>query len=280
MNNDKQASPRPGGLGREGKALRTAHSILWISLTAGRALAQESPIVTDRPGFLFSSLTVDRGGAQAELSLPAVTLDESENVEVRMMSLVGLLRFGVTDDLELRLGAPIFTDVRGEFAGDSTSDSGYGDLEVGAKWHLLDNDGSRPSFALIPTVILPTGEDGFTADDPVYQLNAIAEWALTNGWGLAALAGALYGPSGEDDRYMQETFALSLGRSLPSPAWSAYGEVAHIATDLEGASDSSFAGAGIKYLVSNDVQLDLSFDRGLTDDSPDWLFGLGLAARF
>lgn len=239
---------------------------------AGGALAQESPIATDRPGFLFSSLTVGQGVIQAELGLPAITLNESDGGEVRSTSLIGLLRLGISDDLELRLGAPVFTD--------STSDSGYGDLEAGAKWHLLDNDGGRPSFALIPSVILPTGEDGFTADDPVYQLIAALEWTVGDGWGIAALASALNGPFGDDDRYMQETFALSLGRSFPSPAWSAYGEIVHVITDLEGAGDSSFAGAGIKYLVSNDVQLDLSFDRGLTDNAPDWLFGLGLAARF
>lgn len=238
----------------------------------GRAAAQEeSPIATDRPGFLFSSLSVGRGIFQIELGLPTVALIESGDADVRTTSFSALLRHGITDDLELRLGAPVYAD--------NETGSGYGDLELGARWHILDNEGSRPSFALIPSVILPTGEDGFTADDPVYQLNAALEWALADGWGLAGLAGILNGPSG-GDRYMQETFALSLGRSLSSPAWSAYGEAAHIVTDLDGAGDASFLGGGVKYLISSDTQLDLSFDRGLTDESPDWLLGLGLSARF
>ncbi len=128
-------------------------------------------------------------------------------------------------------------------------------------------------------MIVPTGDKGFTADDPIYQLNAMAEWNLASGWGIGALAGYLNGPSG-GGRYGQETFAVSLGRSLPSPKWSAYGEAVYVNTNLVGASDSSFLGGGIKYLVSNDVQLDLSFDRGLTSDSPDWLLGLGISARF
>lgn len=260
----------------------TALSVVLL-VSAGAALAQEtapSPIVTDRPGFLFSSLTVGRGTFQAELGLPQVTLIEDGDAEFRTTSLVALLRFGVTDDLELRLGGPAYTEARFEFGPFHETESGYGDLEVGLKWHLLDNEGSRPSFALIPSVILPTGEDGFSAEDPVYQLNAMSEWTLTNGWGIGALVGVLNGPSGDDDRFYQETFGLAAGRSLPSPAWSAYGEVVFVTTDLDGASDSSFAGAGIKYLAGNNVQLDLSFDRGLTSDSPDWLFGLGLSARF
>jgi len=252
--------------------VRTIVVIIFFFLSAGGTLAQgESPIVTDRPGFLFSSLVVSHRVFQTELGLPAVTLIESDDVEIRSTSVVGLVRYGVSENFELRLGGPIYTETR--------TDSGYGDLEVGAKWHLVDNQDGRPSFALIPSVILPTGEDGFTADDPVYQLNAMAEWTLESGWGISALGGYLNGPSG-DDRYNQEILAFGAGRSLPSPAWSAYGEVAYVTTDAQGASDASFAGGGLKYLVSDDVQLDVSFDRGLTGDSPDWLFGLGLAARF
>jgi outer membrane putative beta-barrel porin/alpha-amylase len=256
----------------------TFFSALLLS-TSNAAFAQESPIITDRPGFLFSSLTVDRGVFQTEFGLPQVTLIQDDDFEFRATSLVALFRYGLGDDRELRLGAPVYTKLHVDSAPFDDDQSGYGDVEVGAKWHLLDNEGSRPSFALIPSVILPTGEEGFSTEDPVYQLNAMAEWTLQNGWGIGALAGVLNGPSG-DDRYCQETVALGAGRSLPSPDWSAYGEAAYVVTDLEGVSDSSFLGGGIKYLATNDVQLDLSFDRGLTDDSPDWLFGFGVAARF
>jgi hypothetical protein len=255
---------------------------LTIFFSAGAALAQASsppPTATDRPGFLFSSLTVGPHVFQTELGLPSVTLIEIGDVKARATSLVALVRYGVSDTFELRLGGPVYTRTRVDFGSFTATDSGYGDLEVGAKWHLVDNAGARPSFALIPSVMLPTGQKGFSNEDPVYQLNTASEWALANGWGLAALAGYLNGPAG-DGRYHQETFALSLGRSLPSPKWSAYGEAVYVATNLDGAADSSFLGAGVKYLVSNDVQLDLSFDRGLTSDSPDWLLGLGFSARF
>ena len=267
------------------RAFRSVLFSTFLLVPAGTAFAQgtmPSPIVTDRPGFLFSSLTVGRGVFQTEWGIPAVTVNDFDGVDTRFTSLFGLIRYGVTQNFELRLDSPVYNQARVSVAGRSVSDHGYGDLEVGAKWHLFDNQGARPSFALIPSVILPTGQDGFTADDPVYQLNAMAEWTLANGWGIGALAGYLNGPSGDGQsrRYGQETFAVSLGRSLPSPKWSAYGEAVSVVTDLSGASDSSFLGGGIKYLVSNDVQLDLSFDRGLTSDSPDWLFGFGIAARF
>jgi len=260
-----------------------AFTISTLLLLPAGAFAQEpappSPISTDRPGFLFSSHTVGRGVLQTEWGIPAVTVNDSGGVDTRFTSLFGLVRYGVTDRFELRLDSPVYNESRVRAGGRTATDRGFGDVEIGAKWHLFDELNGRPSMCLIPSVILPAGQKGFTAGDPVYQLNAMAEWNLANGWGAGALAGYLNGPSG-DGRYGQGTFAVSLGRSLPSPKWSAYGEAVYVTTNLAGASDSSFLGAGIKYLVSNDFQLDLSFDRGLTADSPDWLFGFGIAARF
>jgi len=240
-----------------------ARRLILFFLIPGAAFAQ--PIVTDRPGFLFSSLTVGRGVLQTEWGIPAVTV----NADTHLISLFGLVRYGMTPDFELRLDGPLYNQSNGH-------ESGYGDLEIGAKWHLTDNQGARPSFALIPSVTFPAGQKGFSAGRPVYQLNAMAEWTLPEGWGAGALAGYLNGPAdgGQSRRYGQGTFAVSLGRSLPSPKWSAYGEAVWLTTD------PWFVGGGIKYLASNDLQLDLSFDRGLTSDSPDWLFGLGIAARF
>lgn len=52
--------------------------------------------------------------------------------------------------------------------------------------------------------------------------------------------------------------------SITSAVWNVYGEAARIVTDLDGADDSAFLGAGVKYLVSNDFQvlrLNLDLDR-------------------
>ena len=253
--------------------------LIAASAAHAQAPAASDPINTDRPGILFSIPTVKPHVLQVELGLPLVTIDNGGGTDFRSTSLVALVRYGLTDKLELRLGSPVYPETRVTSGGSRFTNHGFGDVEVGAKWRPVDNAGARPSLALIPSVIVPVGEKGFSAERPIYQLNTMAEWALTKDWSLDALAGYLNGPSG-GGRYGQETFAVLLGRSLPSPKWSAYGEAAYVATDLDGANDSSFLGGGMKYLVSNDLQLDLSFDRGLTADSPDWLLGLGLSIRF
>jgi hypothetical protein len=260
---------------------------LLLGLAAGalatQAAAQDgsaTALVTDRPGLGFSSLTVGSRVFQVELGLPQVTDFKEGDFESRTTSAIALVRYGIGDRFELRLGAPVYTRQRVDFGPFRDTASGYGDLEVGAKWHFLDNAGGRPSAALVPSVIVPTGKHGFTAEDPIYQLNVPLEWALQNGWGLAALVGELNGPDGDGGRANQGTFVLSAGWSSAASKWSPYGEVGYFVNDISDVGETSFAGGGLKYLVTNDVQIDASFDRGLNRNAPDWLFGFGVSARF
>ncbi len=253
---------------------------LLLLVPAGRALADDpDSISTDRPGLLFGSTTVGKGVLVTEWGIPAVTQINDGGFDVRLTSLVGLFRYGVTDNFELRLGGPVYNEIRVSFAGHSASDRGFGDAEVGAKWHLFDNAGARPSFALISSVIVPVGEKGFSSERPIYQLNAMAEWNCPHDWTLGVLAGYLNGPD-DEGRYGQETFGVSLGHDLPSPNWNAYGEALYVVTNVSGGGDAAFAGAGIKYTATKDLQFDLSFDRGLNNDSPDWQYGFGISYRW
>jgi Putative MetA-pathway of phenol degradation len=252
-----------------------------VTAGAAAARAQEgSPIVTDRPGLLFSSQAVGAGTVQLEIGLPQWTLTDDGAVDLRSASAPFVLRFGLSPHWELRLGGPLYTRTEVHSPGGDATDGGFGDLELGAKWHVADEVGARPSLCLLPSVILPVGEEGFSAEKPAYLLNAVAEWGLAGGWGLAALAGAKRGETPDAEAFADWTFALSVGRSLPDPRWSAYGEGAYVSNDLPGSGAAAYLGGGVKWLVSSDLQLDLSLDRGLTDDSADWLVALGLSDRF
>jgi hypothetical protein len=261
---------------------------LLLAASAGAARAQDAPaapssaLATDRPGFLFSSLTVGRGVVQAELGLPAITWSDVgiSDGDLQTYGLPLTVRVGVSDALELRLGSPsLFTATRLDNSGATVSDDGLGDLEVGLKWHLLDADGARPSFALIPSVVVPVGDEGFSVEEPAYLLNAAAEWTLAGGWSATGLAGVRFADTGAAT-YRELTFGAALGRTLPDPAWSAYGEAVWVTNDLGDGVDAPFVGGGLKRLLSNDFQLDLFVDRGLSEEAPDWLFGFGVSRRF
>src|ERR1700704_1023651 len=135
--------------------------VLMLALVASTARAEEpatpSPISTDRPGILFSIPTVKPHVFQIELGVPSVTIANGGGTDFRSNSLVGLIRYGLTDRLELRLGSLVYTETRVTSGGSRFTDHGFGDVEVGAKWRLLDGAGARPAFVLIPSVIVPVG---------------------------------------------------------------------------------------------------------------------------
>src|SRR4051812_42860358 len=78
------------------------------------------------------------------------------------------LQYGLIDDVQLQLQAPYYV-------GDADR-GGSGDVQLGAQWRFLKDDGKRPSIALAGQLIFPTGvgSDG---------LDTELEFDLTKGIG-------------------------------------------------------------------------------------------------
>lgn len=254
--------------------------VVFSVVQHARAEDAPSPIATDRPGFAFNTGVVGKGIAQLEFGIPQVTETESGGLTSRMYSAVGLLRLGLSKRWELRVGAPMYNNLRLSGGPYHADDSGFGDLELGAKVHVLDAKGGRPAICLIPSLIVPTGDDGFSAEDPGVTFNATFEWVTKGSWSLKNLAGLASLGVPPDDRTTQWTEAFAFGRTIGSSKWSAYGELAATDNDLAGTDVAAYAGGGLAVLATNDVQIDLYFDRGLNDDAADWLYGFGVSARF
>lgn len=258
-------------------ARRAVIAALSLVLPAGGLAAQDAPLATDRPGLLFSTQVVGPGVWQVESGL-AHTGDEEAGVELTAWGLATSLRLGLTRSLELRLGAPLWTRVELEAPGFRFDDEGYGDLELGVKWSRTLAADPDVTVALIPAVTLPTGEDGFSAEEPIWSLNGVASSALNEAWSGTALLGVRGGEDDAGETFGAATVAVLAGRALPGDGWSAYGEAGWTLPD-EG-DDVGLIGAGVTYLINEDTQLDASFDAGLTDAAPDLQVGVGLSVRF
>jgi len=63
-----------------------------------------------------------------------------------------LLRVGILDDVEFRLGWDGYTWA-------SDSNDGVNDVDLGVKWHLLDQSGWQPELSLLGQVTIPVGGD-------------------------------------------------------------------------------------------------------------------------
>ena len=261
-------------------ALRLPALALLVLAASGPASAQ---ISTDRPGLGYSPSVVPRGAVQVEAGLPQAA---RERDEVRALAVAGptvvtvsaysfpvLLRYGLSDAVELRLGSSAYdvvdvaVDPPVDGADRTEGSAGLDLIEVGAKVQLATNG---PVVAVLPSVRVPTVE----YLDWGLDARTVAGWTLTDRLGLTTVLGASYTDDDPDGRLSAEAVA-SVGLSL-ADAVSVYGEVA--AYPQRGATPV-LAGGGLLVLVSPRVQLDASFDLGVTDRAPDLLFGAGASVR-
>jgi len=252
----------------------TCVAIALFILHSESAVAQDT-INTDRPGLSFSPWLVPTGRFQAEFGFPNLTQTRGDGVDTSAWNTPLQLRYGLSSSLELRLGSSMYNVVRDNNTHETVE--GFGDAEIGAKVALCDADGGAcPKAALVGGVRLPIGSDEFTSHQPGYNLNLAADWDLGNGNVMRGLAGFVSTPVGSDDATNGIFDAVFL-RTFDAQ-WSGYAELGYL-PGFHAASDQAFAGAGVAFLVSNDVQLDAFGDFGLNDASPDAIVGFGISWR-
>ena len=138
-----------------------AITIITVSQVV-QAQAAAPPIATDRPGLGYSPAVVPQGAVQLEIGAPSIATGAAGGVDSRLTNFPVAVRVGVTPRLELRVGGTTYNIARAEVAGVTGTERGFGGVEVGAKLALAG--GSRGvSLAVIPSVVLPVGDDAFDA---------------------------------------------------------------------------------------------------------------------
>jgi hypothetical protein len=248
--------------------LLLALTALGLAITPAPAGAQGEPeLVTDRPDFTESSVVVPRRSIQLESGF---TWDQSPG-DVRSFNAPELLlRWGVGNRTELRLGPPQYFRIRS--GGQRLS--GFGDTYLGMKYQIGPAHGF--DLAIIPAVQLPTGAGGLTSEgvDPEVKLT----WARDLGgpWSLSGMF-AFYWPLEPGGRNFAWQPTVSLGRDLGG-RWGAFLEYSGVFPTRGG--NSSVIHHGYTYSLSRTSQLDAHFGFGISRAAPDFFIGGGYSVRF
>ena len=247
--------------------------------------AQEVPeLVTDRPDQTESSVVVPPRYFQVELGYTHGENDD-DGTDVTSDSFPEvLLRIGLIDRLELRLGFSGYqwedTEVSG--AGDSELD-GYGDTEVGAKLYLWEEAGFLPEAALMGHLSLPTGDDDFSSDeaDPSFRFafSHTLNETFSFGYNLGAAWETEEGESGNEHTLGVFQYTAVLGISVTDELGAFVEFYGDIPTSADGGPANSFDG-GFTYLLADNLQLDVAAGVGLSEDAEDWFVGAGVSYRF
>jgi hypothetical protein len=162
-----------------------AASLIFVALLTVAAAIADDPaktkdIQTDRPD--LTPYTVPKGSIQLESGVAWTDDERSRALDFTE----SLLRIGVNDGTELRVGVPTyFRNFRHHTPG-----SGFNDLLVGAKQRIGSVAGF--DFAIAPALSLPTGSGTRTSHgfDPQFEI----PWQrdITEGWSLSGTVGVFY----------------------------------------------------------------------------------------
>lgn len=250
-----------------------------VLVLAGGAIGadEDDAIEPDRPDAASGARTVGRGRAQLESGLVFErTRAAGEPIERRVFA-ESMLRLGLTDRLEVRVeGQPVVWLRGGEEAAD------VGDVRLSAKWRLFDPpEGSAwPAAALNPFVKLPTAPEPIGSGKADFGGVLIASFELPARFALDLNAGlAAIGQTRPDGYLVQALTAASLSREI-GRGLIAFGELFYGSRDERDGSDQAGLDAGILWIVTRDLALDVAAGTSLYGRLPDVFVRAGGSIRF
>ena len=222
-------------------------------------------IVTDRPDQTEASSTVGRGDLQLETGLLiGFSGDESSR---QILAPTTLFRFGITEEIELRLLSQFETQKN-----TLTNVQGISDLEIGTKIQLLKKEDIYTEIAFLSHLILPTGTKELSNDE-FGTINKLAiSHSINENTGIGYNIGYNHFGTGDGDF----TYSLALGVGVTEKVGvyiEPFGELVNLQDH-----NASFD-AGVTYLLNDHLQFDFSFGTGLNHPMNYISFGLSWLAE-
>jgi hypothetical protein len=263
-------------------AIHPAACAMLLAFACAAAGAQENDgkLVSDRPDLVETSEVVGKGRVQLESGF-LVERERSADEHERTYSMPTLLRVGLSDTVELRIESEGRTvqHRRDKASGERATFAGHADTAIGFNWHLLDAGGMRPSMSVLVDAELPTGSARLRGEGVRPGLRVVSEWELPGEFELGVMPGLAVENRDESGRYNYGIFGIVLEKGF-SERLHGFVEVAlpQIARSRHGGTQARFD-VGASWFVSDDLQLDTMFSRGLNHRTPYASFTVGLSIR-
>lgn len=259
---------------------RSLAAFILFSWVSGASHSQESPdLVTDRPDQTESASIVPEGAVQLEIGALATRVHENFS-DTDVIEFPGtLVRVGLSESLELRVGWVGYVWVEevseGRFEGD-----GGGDAELGFKYRFFREAGRLPEMAVLVSTSVPVGDEDLTSDevDPALRLafgHTLSE-RLSLGYNVGI--GWESGYDFDTSTLFSYVYTVALGVGLSERTGAFVELFGEIPGNAPGDPAHSFDG-GFTFLLRDNVQFDVAGGVGLSDAAEDWFAGVGLSVR-
>ncbi len=263
------------------KALSVA-LLSFAALYATSASAQDREYCPERPGLDTPACTIAPGKISVETSIADWTRDDQPGSrEDNILFGDTLVRVGVSDTIEARIGwTPFGHDRKRDSTGVDTV-NGVGDVSLGMKANLLNPDGSGVSVSVLPFVTLPVGRSSIGAGDwgAGFLVPLTYELSDTVSLDLTPEIDAAVDQDG-NGRHLAYSSTAGLAFKVAKD-FTLTGEVQALrANDPDQHATQALAALSLAWMANDDLQFDILGAAGLNDDTPDTRVYAGISRRF
>jgi hypothetical protein len=245
------------------------------------------PLVTDRPDFTESVETIPRGHLQFESGYTFTRDSEHGDVSRSHTAPEALLRTGLTDSFELRIGWEGYSWVSERAAGFSRAgrhvwladwSDAAADMSLGFKQGICEQDGWRPALGVIGAITAPSGNAPASSGDVDPEGKLLWAYDLTDTLSLAGNMN-LAVPTEDARRFVQSSASVSLGVDLTEQV-GLYTEYYGFYPAARGSDCAHTANGGLTWKLTDNLQLDWRAGFGLNEQADDFFTGVGVSIRF
>ncbi len=246
---------------------------IWI-IVPGLIFCQSTtpPLSADRPDQTEAPYVVPQKSFQIETGIILANDKPERNVSITTNDLATtLLRYGLTDGIELRLSGGYIQQTTDDRSGSQT-ESGFAGIRAGSKFHLLEENGLLPETALIADLTIPTGNVILTENEYIPGLVFAASNSITDWASISYNLGARY-RTNQKSVYI---YTLSLGIQ-PLKKIGIFAEI--FGSFSQKNTPRHSIDFGMTYLVIRNLQLDTTYGFAITENAVDSFFNFGLSWR-
>lgn len=244
------------------------------------AAPQPDLINPDRPGIADGSGVIGPRRFQVEVGVQQEFRKDS-GVSTRNTFIPLLVRVGIDSRWEGRIEGNSFNFLRTSdpMVGASNT-AGLSPFSIGFKYHFQDQPGpgKRPSLGTIFRLFPASGSSAFLTNHTTGDLRLVADWALSDQWSLNPNVGIGIYEDGSGQAFTAGLFALTLNYN-PTARVNPFLDLGFQGPEQRNGRSSLIFDAGVAFITSRSVQLDISYGTGALGRStphPFWSAGISI----
>lgn len=260
------------------KSFRNSFCFISFGFVSFTLLSQENqplePLITDRPDATESPIAMPKGFFQLETGAIFESFDDQSVKTETFTYNTTLLRYGLLNNLELRLGWDFIegnTSINGQQLDDVTS--GFNPLLLGFKTTISEEKGLLPTIGFLGHLYLPfTASTDYRPETTGVDFRFSFSNTLSDRSSLSYNLGARWRDDSPEAAYL---YTLAYGYGITDK----FGVYAELYGDFpEDNKANHLWDAGLTYLINNNFQLDATVGTSFTKGQ-DILLSAGFSYR-